>query len=267
MTNAFIPPRNPPPKVLVLAGLDPSGGAGLQADIVTCAYFGCHPLPIMTANTIQDTANIYGFKPEDSTWIVRQLQHLIADITPDVIKIGALGCGDLIAPLCNVLRQLPCKIIYDPVLRAGGGGHLSDERLVHEVRQNLLPITYLCTPNTPELHALSGVADETAAINHLIGAGCRHVLVTGGHDQGERRSNRLYDGPTLRQQWFWERIAGEYRGTGCSLSTAIAALMANGNSLANSCEQAMAYLSASVEQAYSIGSSQRIPLRLIRQIT
>lgn len=264
MTNVSPAVRNTPPKVLVLAGLDPSGGAGLQTDILCCSYFGCHALPLMTANTIQDTANIYGFKSEDSLWIVAQLQQLLTDITPDVIKIGALGSGDMVAPLCDVLRQLDCPIVYDPVLRAGGGGHLSDEHLVHAVQLHLLPITYLCTPNLPELFALGGTDDEAAAINQTIKTGCRNILVTGGHDQNERRSNRLYDGQTLAYQWYWERIAGEYRGTGCAMATSIAALLACGNTLSSSCEQAMAYLSASIKQAYTIGSSQQVPQRVPR---
>lgn len=249
------------PQILLLAGLDPSGGAGLQADIQTCTAFGCHALPVMTVNTIQDTGNIYGFKPEAPEWIRRQLETLLKDMTPCMVKIGALGSSSVAIAICQALANTDIPIIYDPVLSAGGGGALSDREMLEQIMHSLLPTTFLCTPNIIELLEMTGVQNESAAIEHLTNIGCQNILVTGGHDTTSSYSNRLYSDGQLTLCWPWQRTPGEYRGTGCTLSTAIAALLATNHSLPDSCQKAGTYISTAVQHAYAIGAHQQIPRR------
>jgi hydroxymethylpyrimidine/phosphomethylpyrimidine kinase len=253
--------ENSVPKVLLLSGLDPSGGAGLQADILTCGYFGCHSLPIMTINTVQDTGNVHAFKPEDPAWIKAQLRQLLQDIVPDAVKIGALGDEASVAVICEQLQTVQCPIIYDPVLRAGGGGQLSKDDLLNRIREQLLSKTFLCTPNSIELMALTGIDNELDAIEQLTQLGCRNILITGGHDLAEHKSNRLYTNGKLINVFPWEQIPGEYRGTGCSMATAIAATLARGHALDFSCLKAIQYLSTIIGSAYTLDFPDSHPKR------
>lgn len=255
-----IPPTVP--KILLFSGLDPSGGAGLQADIQTCSSLGCHALPLLTANTIQNTHNAAEFKAESALWLRKQLSYLLDDIAPDAVKIGAISCSLLAQEIGDFIRTYTGPIIYDPVIKAGGGTTLADTALIDTVKDHILPSCTLITPNAHELSALSNTHDESEGIRNLTKQGCPQILITGGHDSSAQKSNRLYIDSELAHEWRWNKLPGEFRGTGCALSTAITVFLAQKHSLSKSCVEAHRYVERAVANAYAIGSGQLIPDRL-----
>lgn len=249
---------------MVFAGLDPTGGAGLAADIEAIASMGCHTAPLVTAITVQDTGNVFRFETIDSLLIVEQARTLLADMSVDAIKLGMLGSIENIEVLHTLLVDFPdIPVIYDPVFRAGGGGALADSDMVEAVRSLLLPQTTILTPNSEEARLLAPGADSLdACAQELESAGCEYVLITGSHENTPEVENTLYGNFRRLDSWTWERLPDSYHGSGCTLSAAIAGLLAQGLEPFTAIHEAQEYTWESLKQGYHLGAHQCLPNRL-----
>jgi hydroxymethylpyrimidine/phosphomethylpyrimidine kinase len=250
------------PHVLILSGLDPSGGAGVQADIQAVTALGCHPMPIITCLTVQDTTNVYSADAINADLIRKQLDCVANDSSIHAIKTGALGNSAIVDVLVDFLRQRPdIPLITDPVIKAAGGGDLADNELIATMKERLFPLAEIITPNGVELAILGNDSDSGQAANNLIKAGSVSVLATGGHGTGPQIINTLYRHKSAPLQWEVRRIGGEYHGTGCTLAAAIAAGRAQGLSQRVAIAQAQNYVHQAILHALEVGKGQPVPDR------
>ncbi len=251
-----------PPVVLLLAGNDPSGGAGIQADIQTVGALGCHPAPVITCLTEQDSRNVLGLYPLSAEWVRAQARALIADFSVAAIKIGLLGNADIARAVTDIIKQLPgIPVILDPVLAAGGGKELAGGDWVRTLLLQLLPLCAVITPNSQEARRLSDRQDLDQAAAELLYRGASTVLITGAHEAtGGEVFNRLYTPREIRA-WRWPRLEGEYHGSGCTLASALAALLARGFSLEEAAEHAQGYTWQALRAGFKPGRGQFIPDR------
>jgi hydroxymethylpyrimidine/phosphomethylpyrimidine kinase len=257
-----------PPIVLAFAASDPSGGAGLQADLLTLASMGCHPLSVVTALTVQDTAGVENILAIDSDWVVDQARCLLEDMQIDAIKIGVLGSVENIAAIAEIVSDYPgVPLVLDPVLASGRGDELASDEMMHALTELLLPHTTLLTPNSMEARRLAEGDDDAEpslaqCAERLIVAGCDHVLITGTHEATPQVVNTLYAKSGVVRTDSWPRLPGKFHGSGCTLASAIAAMLANGLSLADAAREAQEYTWQSLAKAYRPGMGQFIPDRL-----
>lgn len=250
------------PQVLILSGLDPSGGAGIQADIQAITALDCHPLPVITCLTVQDTRNVHNAVPVDAGVIREQLECLAADTPIHAIKTGALGSAEVIDELLAFADAHPdIPLITDPVIKAAGGGDLADQALIERMKSGLFRRAEMITPNGIELAMLGGSDNSDEAARRLLASGCQSVLATGGHGTGTDIINTLYRDGVPPKQWAIVRIGGEYHGTGCTLAAAIAAGRAAGLAPEAAIEQAQRFVDAAIRQALAVGQGQPVPDR------
>jgi len=252
------------PTILVLSGLDPSGGAGLQADIEAMASHGCHACPIMTVNTTQDTSNVYDLVACDADLLARQMRTILEDIPVSTIKIGLLSDIAVIESIHNVLSDYPdIPVILDPVLKSGAGSSLVGVDVQQSLTRLLLPLTTVLTPNTLEARQLAPHADNLdACAMALLDMGCEFVLLTGSHESTEKVTNTLYGNRRLLETFHWQRLPDEYHGSGCTLAASIAGLLAQGYEPFSAIHQAQQYTWECLSHAYRSGKGQLIPNRL-----
>ena len=257
-----------PPIVLTFAASDPSGGAGMQADLLTLASMGCHPLSVITALTVQDTAGVEGVLPIDADWVADQARCLLEDMPVDAFKIGVLGSVENIAAIAEIVSDYPdVPLILDPVLASGRGDELATEEMTHALRELLLPQTTLVTPNSLEVRRLAEADDDEEltleqCAMRLIEAGCEYVLVTGTHENTPQVVNTLYSKSGVVRTDTWPRLPGSYHGSGCTLASAIAAMLANGLDLTDAVREAQDYTWHTLQKAYRPGMGQHLPDRL-----
>jgi hydroxymethylpyrimidine/phosphomethylpyrimidine kinase len=272
--------RSKRPCVLVFAGLDPSGGAGIQADSQAIATMGAHALSIVTTLTVQDNDRVFGITPVEPRIVQQQIAALINKIDIAAIKIGIVGStaiAELIASCINTLRQnnpqLP--VVLDPVLASGHGDDLTKEDAI-QIIAPLRKLATLITPNTLEAQKLTNKFEHTLTHKHteqhiaetqtieqqadLLMQDTPHVLIKGGHAQDTNVINRWFSQAQTRS-WSWIRLEGEFHGSGCTLASAIAAGLAQGWSMETSLEQAQAYTQQALESAFAIAAGQLIPQR------
>ena len=246
----------------MLSGLDPSGGAGIQADIQAITSIGAHPLPVLTCLTVQDTRNVYGAEPVSPDLIKQQLECLAQDTPIHAIKTGALGNAEVVEVLVEfVQKHSGVPLIVDPVIKAAGGGDLADDALVTAMKDKLFARAEMITPNGIELAQLGGSDDPAEAARNLLQTGCESVLATGGHGTGIHIINTLYNHAPEPMRWEIERIGGEYHGTGCTLAAAISAGRASGLSPRAAISQAQNYVHRAILHALEVGKGQPVPDR------
>lgn len=245
----------PLPRILCLSGLDPTGGAGLQADIEAVGACGGHALGIVTVLTVQDTHNVRRVDAVADALLAAQLDTLLADCAPQAVKVGLLGNADQIGVIASRVRALRVPLVIDPVLRAGGGMELSNAALVDALLRELLPLCTVLTPNAAEARRLGGA---TA----LLEAGCAHVLVTGGDEDTDAVYNDWHQPGQPPRRWTWPRIPLRFHGAGCTLAASIAARLAAGDAPAEAMEHAQAYTHRCLQSARPVGSGRWIPQRL-----
>ena len=262
------PVHGAPPVVLTFAASDPSGGAGLQADVLTLASMGCHPLSVVTAITVQDTTGVEGVLPLEAEWVADQARCLLEDMPVDAFKIGALGSVENIAAIAEILADYPdVPLILDPGLSVGRRDTHASEAMTHALRDLLIPQTTVATPNGHELRLLAeGEDDEDPSIavcaERLVSAGCEFVLVTGTHEPTREIVNTLDGKGGVVRTDAWARLPGPYNGAGCTLASAIAAMLANGLELAEAVREAQDYTWNALRKAYRPGMGQFLPDRL-----
>jgi hydroxymethylpyrimidine/phosphomethylpyrimidine kinase len=268
MSSTADPTADFPPIVLTFAASDPSGGAGIQADILTLASMGCHPLSVLTAITVQDTLGVEGIQPLDSEWVADQARCLLEDMPVDVFKIGVLGSVENIAAIAEILSDYPdVPLILDPILASGRGDELASDEMLHALRELLLPRTLILTPNSTEARRLTDAEDDeeqslAACAQRLVEAGCEYVLITGTHEPTPQVVNTLYGKAGVVRSDSWERLPGSYHGSGCTLASAIAAMIANGLDLPEAVREAQEYTWNTLAKAYRPGMGQFLPDRL-----
>lgn len=258
----------PPPVVLAFAATDPSGGAGLQADVLTLSSMGCHPLSVVTAITIQDTAGIEEVLALDPEWVSDQARSVLEDIRVDAFKVGLLGSIEVMTAVAEVVADYPdVPLIVDPVLAALRNADLSSDEIVAGLRELLIPQATLITPNGIEARRLAQEAEDEdldleACAQRLIQLGCEYVLVTGTHEPTAMVVNTLYGEQGSIRSDVWERLAGAYHGSGCTLSAAIAATLANGLSLPEAVKEAQEYTWQSLKHGFRPGMGLALPDRM-----
>jgi hydroxymethylpyrimidine/phosphomethylpyrimidine kinase len=262
------PPPAIPPVVLTFAASDPSSGAGLQADLLTLASMGCHPLSVVTALTVQDTLGVEGVQAIDADWVADQARRLLEDMRVDAFKIGVLGSVENIAAIAEIISDYPdVPLVVDPVLASGRGDELATDEMTHALREMILPQTTIVTPNSMEARRLADVEDEDepslmTCAARLIETGCEYVLITGTHEPTPHVVNTLYAKNGIVRSDTWARLAGSYHGSGCTLASAIAAMLANGVDLPEAVREAQQYTWHALDKAYRPGMGQHIPDRL-----
>lgn len=249
------------PVVLSLSGHDPTGGAGIQADIETLFRLGCHPCTVITVLTEQDTCDVRRIFPQNPVQFLAQAQTLIDDLPPAAIKIGLLGSAAMATAVSEIVARMPgLPIILDPVLASGGGQDLCTDELVTVLRDSLLPRTTVLTPNTHEARRLSGKIRPDDCAEELLRLGCDYVLITGTHDECDDVVNRLYGRSAIRA-CRWPRLPGTYHGSGCTLAAATAGFLARGLSVENAVEKAQALTWDALQAGYALGRGQLLPDR------
>ncbi|RRQ21470.1 bifunctional hydroxymethylpyrimidine kinase/phosphomethylpyrimidine kinase [Thiohalobacter thiocyanaticus] len=255
---------SPVPVVLTFAGNDPSGGAGIQADIEALASQGCHCAPVITALTVQDTRDIHSLAPIDGILVAEQARAVLEDMPVAVIKIGLLGSVDIIENIHAVLIDYPdIPVVLDPVLASGNGSELVDEETLDAMLKLLLPHTTLLTPNSLEVRSLAPEGDTLeACAMALLAHGTEFVLVTGTHENTQHVVNHLFGNNRLLESFTWERLAGSYHGSGCTLASACAGLLAQGLEPFGAVHEAQEYTWETLKQGYRLGMGQQLPNRL-----
>jgi hydroxymethylpyrimidine/phosphomethylpyrimidine kinase len=247
-----------PPIVLAFAASDPTGGAGIQADLLTLASLGCHPLTVLTALTAQDTIGVHRVHAVQPDLVEEQARRALADIPVAAFKLGVLGSRENAAVVARILALHPSvPVVIDPVLASGRGDPLGDA----STYELLLPRCTVLTPNSKEARALAGVEPLDACAARLTGLGAKHVLITGTHEPGAQVTNTLYDAKGKVRADSWPRLPGEYHGSGCTLASAIAAFLARGLGVVEAAREAQAYTWKTLEAGFKAGAGQLIPDR------
>ncbi|MGH8528565.1 MAG: bifunctional hydroxymethylpyrimidine kinase/phosphomethylpyrimidine kinase [Nevskiales bacterium] len=251
------------PVVLCFSGHDPSGGAGVQADIEAIAAQGAHAATVVTALTVQDSRDVQQVYATAPDLIRAQAELLFADLQPMAIKIGLIGDADNARVLADLLSEHPqLPVVLDPVLRAGGGGELATDNLIEALQRELMPRCTVLTPNADEARRLTGrqaLADCAAA---LLASGARQVLITGGDEATPKVENRLYGPGGAVTDWDWPRLPHQYHGSGCTLAAALAARLALGENVVTAAATAQQYVAQCLRDARHLGRGQWFPKRL-----
>ena len=259
-----------PPIVLTFAASDPSSGAGMQADILTIASMGCHPLTVVTAITVQDTSGVDDVQPVDAELVMNQARTVLEDMPVAAFKIGLLGSVENIAVIAEIISDYPdIPLVFDPVLSSGRGDELANEDMLDALRELLLPQTTILTPNSLEARRLIQDEDNdednpdlAECAKRIIELGCEYVLITGTHENTPKVINNLYGENGLIRSDSWPRLPGIYHGSGCTLASAIAALLANGLPMEEAVREAQEYTWETLKYGFRPGMGQHIPDRL-----
>ncbi len=253
----------PAATILTLAGHDPSGGAGIQADIEAITANGCAAASVITCLTVQDTRDVQELIPLDPGLVERQARTLLADIRVQAIKIGLIGDAAIARSLARVLADHPeIPVVLDPVLAAGGGSEMAGTQLLEAIRSELLPYTTLLTPNSMEARRLGGSEMLEACAATLLEQGCGAVLITGTHEASPDVVNHLYRPGRETLASSWPRLPGSYHGSGCTLAAAIAAGLGQEQPLEAAVTRALEYTWNCLSRGYSPGHGQRLPDRM-----
>lgn len=254
---------------MVFAATDPTGGAGLQADIMTLASMGCHPVSVVTAITIQDTTGVDEVQPIDGEWVADQARCILEDMPVAAFKIGVLGSIEAIAAVAEVVSDYPeIPLILDPVLASGRGDELASEEMLTAIRELLMPQTTIITPNSIEARRLADNDSEgdnpdlAECARRILESGCEYVLITGTHEHTGEVINTLYNSDGVVRSDSWPRLPDSYHGSGCTLASALAATIANGVDIQEAVRDAQEYTWQSLKLAFRPGMGQHIPDRL-----
>ncbi|MET0066591.1 MAG: hydroxymethylpyrimidine/phosphomethylpyrimidine kinase [Candidatus Thiodiazotropha sp.] len=259
------------PVVLAIGGHDPIGGAGIQADIEAIGSNGCHAATVVTCLTVQDTCNVRKLIPTPVEILLEQARAVLSDCLVSAIKIGLLGNAEAAQAVADLIGDHPrIPVVFDPVLAAGGGSDLANDRLLQVIRSDLLPRCHLLTPNTHEAFRLSGQNqdfDPDRCAQTLLESGARAILLTGTHDTRDAHQviHRLYRGGEPLWLSRWPRLEGEYHGSGCTLASAIAAALGHGCSLTDATQHGLAFTWSSLEAGFPVGHCQKIPERYLKR--
>ncbi len=247
------------PTVLTIAGSDSSAGAGIQADLKTFAALGVYGASAITAVTAQNTLGVTAVQELPPDMVAAQIDAVVTDIRPDAVKTGMLAGASIVEVVAAGVRKhgLP-NLVVDPVMVAKSGDSLLREDAVAALRDLLLPLCAVVTPNLPEAEVLSGRSiasddDVRRAAEEIVGLGAGAVVVKGGHREGAEAVDVLYDGSDFREYSAPRIDTTSTHGTGCTFASAIAAYLARGEPLPEAVGRAKEYLTEALRRAYPIG--------------
>ncbi len=245
--------------VLLFSGLDPTGGAGISADIETINQFGISALPIVTVLTAQNTQEVKLIEATSQKLIETQFKLLSEDIPFRTVKIGLLGSLDQIKTITRLLKEKSdLAIIHDPIISSGNEEKLLDDDAIDYMRNELIPMATILTPNLNELSCLAPGLDEQSAIASL---NCPWVLVTTTDNSETDIEHRLYHNSKLVERFSYIKLPDKYHGSGCTLSSAISALIASDVAVNIACRRALDYTYQTLLNAKSLGKMQYHPNR------
>lgn len=256
--------KNSVPVVLSLAGHDPGGGAGIQADIESIIANYCRPVSVITSLTAQNSRNLLNIYPQKPKDFRTQLELLEEDVKFDAIKIGVIGSLELLNEIVKLLeRNQSLPVVFDPVINSSTGDSFMGKKLMDKIKSDLLPLVSILTPNSIEARELSQKNDslETAA-EELLNLGCSNVLITGTHETSDTVINTLYENSKLPRSFEFNRLPAEFHGSGCTLSAAIAAQLATGIALDMAVKNALDYTWQSLTSATVDSENHGIPKRI-----
>ncbi|MDH7508529.1 MAG: bifunctional hydroxymethylpyrimidine kinase/phosphomethylpyrimidine kinase [Methanomassiliicoccales archaeon] len=248
--------------VLTIAGSDSIGGAGIQADIKALASMGIHGVSVLTAVTSQNTQHVYGIHPIPVDHIISQLDAIIEDTPIGAIKTGMLYSAEAAQAVAEKIKKLNSPIVVDPVLVAGAGDRLYAGDLIRSLKDDIIPISTVVTPNIPEAEAMTGIRirsgeDRTKACKYILDMGAKSVLLKGGHLQGEKIIDTLCLGDEI-VEFVSRRVEHRGHGGGCILSAYIAGYLATGKTIKEAINLARDRLSDSIGMHYTIGKGMKI---------
>ena len=255
-------------RVLIVAGSDSGGGAGIQADIKTVTMLGGHAMTAITAITAQNTLGVQAVHPIPTAMVLAQIDSVAGDIGVDAVKIGMIGSAETAAAVAERLAQpdlAQAAVVFDPVMVATSGAKLLEDSALQAMRSLLLPLAHVVTPNLPEAELLLGraIADAAAmrqAARDLLALGARAVFLKGGHLPGDADVVDLYCDEDGLAETSHPRLPLEAHGTGCTLASAIAARRAQGMPMKDACLAASDYVHAALRGGYRPGRSDILVL-------
>ena len=251
-----------PPVVLCVGGHDPTGGAGIQADAEAVRAAGAWPCTVISCLTAQDSCGVRRVIPQPDEQVIEHCRLLLADSQVAACKIGLVGSADIARSLGELLKELPqLPVVFDPVLASGAGDNLANAALLDNLRTELLPRATIVTPNLPEARILAHAIDPEECAPSLLSTGCPWVLLTGTHDTTEDVVNRLHGTDGSVRAWRWPRLPHSYHGSGCTLASHLAALLALGRAVPDAAERAQSYTWGSLKHAFKTGRCQWTPNR------
>ena len=256
--------NNARPVVLALSGHDPSGAAGIQADIEALAGAGCHCVSVITSLTAQNTSEFRTMEPQPAARFGAQLDLLTDDVRVDACKIGLIGSSQLVGVIAAYLRDARYPVVLDPVLASGSGADLAAPGLVSSMTEQLLPLTTVITPNLEEAVALTGYDETAKALHALLDLGCHTALITSAGTGRDQVVNTWMDNNREIHSYHREKLPGVYHGSGCTLSAHLAGRLARGDSVRTAVENAQDYTWQALKNAARIGKSQLHPGRICR---
>jgi hydroxymethylpyrimidine/phosphomethylpyrimidine kinase len=242
---------------LTIAGSDPSGGAGLQADLKTFHAFGVYGEAVVTLITVQNTWRVSRVETLSADLVAQQIEAAVSDIPPDAAKTGALGSPEIVEAVAELAKSFVFPLVVDPVMISKHGARLLSPAAEESLKRKLLPLAYLVMPNIPEAEVLTGKKIESeqdmfTAGRRLCDLGCKAVLIKGGHREGQpidmlvaSGASRLFGGVRVETT--------STHGTGCTLSAAVTAGLARGNSLEDSIQHAKNFVQRALEHAPGLG--------------
>lgn len=250
------------PVVLSISGHDPSGGAGIQADIETLISHQCHACSVITALTEQDSINVKKLIPQNPQDIIDQANTVLNDFPVKAIKIGLIGHHKTALAIFSILQDHShIPVILDPILAAGGGTSLASEQLICCITDQLLPCATVLTPNSNEARSLAKKSNLTDCGQTLLAKGCDYVLITGTDEQSTTVNNQLFQANDKTEIFSWDRLEHTYHGSGCTLASSVAALIAHGLDPFTAIAEAQEYTWNALEVAYQPGKGQFNPNR------
>jgi hydroxymethylpyrimidine/phosphomethylpyrimidine kinase len=234
----------------------------LQADLLTLAGMGCHPLSIVTAITVQDTSGVRSIKAVQADLVRAQSECLLADLRPAAFKLGVLGSPENAAVVGAILaRHTDVPVVLDPVLASGRGDSLASEAVLEALRERVVPQATVVTPNSIEARRLGGAADLGQCARAILACGAEYVLITGTHEDDDDVRNVLYDGGGVVREDRWPRLPASYHGSGCTLAAAIAAALANGRAVPEAVHDAQEFTWQALAAGFRPGAGQHLPDR------
>ena len=249
----------PKSKILIIAGSDSSGGAGIQADIKTVTSLGSYAMTAITAVTAQNTTGVNSIVSIDPKEIYKQIVFTCKDIKPDAIKIGMLHSSSVIKAVILALKKIKVsKIVLDPVMVAKGGARLINDSAIYILKTRLVKKTFLITPNIPEAEVLTKIKinnseDMIKAANIILKLGAKNVLIKGGHLKSKFMQDILVNKKTIKIFKNKKFLTKNTHGTGCTLSSAIATFLSCGKLLNNSCELGIKYVNEAIGSNLNYG--------------
>ena len=262
----------PKSKVLIIAGSDSSGGAGIQADIKTVSALGCYAMTAITAVTVQNTTGVNSIIPIKPKEISNQIKFTARDIKPNAIKIGMLHSAKVISAVIKSLKKIDIKkIVLDPVMVAKGGTKLINNEAIDEIKKKLMKKILLITPNIPEAELLTNTKinslnDMIKAGQLLINLGAKNVLIKGGHLKSNEINDILLNKKIIKIFKNKKYKSKNTHGTGCTLSSAIATNLSCGKDLIKSCEQGIKYVNEAIKSNLNYGKGNG-PINHLNSIT